>query len=491
MRTSADGSRSGPVPAATLSAVINPRTLTAGVLVSGLTAALARTVLKDGYFTDSIGLSWWYAVCWALFAAAVIAVRGAPPRHAVALVIAGGVAVAATGLLAPPRTSTDAYRYAWDGRVQAAGISPYDHAPADPALTEFRDGWLFPTGAQCVGPGRAGIPGPRDTVHCTRINRPQVHTIYPPVAEGYFLLVHELTPDGSRHKGLQVGGALLSLGTTAALLLVLRRRGDPRLAAYWAWCPVVPVEAVNNAHADVLGALLTVVGLGVLARRRIVGGALLGAAIATKLLPAVVLPGALAGVRRVRDVAAVLLPAVSVVALTYLPYVLVSKGSVLGYLSGYTREEGYDDPSSRNRYALLRLVVPDDWALPAVAVVMLAVIAHVLLRGDPGRPWSGSLLVTGWAFLLLTPGYSWYALLLVALVALDGRWEWLTVAVAGAVKYVTVMGDTDPQAAGTWVYGVAAGAVLTGCVLRARRGRWSGTDAPVREVGTAAARTVR
>lgn len=491
MRTSADGSRSGPVPAATLSAVINPRTLTAGVLVSGLTAALARTVLKDGYFTDSIGLSWWYAVCWALFAAAVIAMRGAPPRHAAVLVIAGGVAVAATGLLAPPRTSTDAYRYAWDGRVQAAGISPYDHAPADPALTEFRDGWLFPTGAQCVGPGRAGIPGPRDTVHCTRINRPQVHTIYPPVAEGYFLLVHELTPDGSRHKGLQVGGALLSLGTTAALLLVLRRRGDPRLAAYWAWCPVVPVEAVNNAHADVLGALLTVVGLGVLVRRRTVGGALLGAAIATKLLPAVVLPGALAGVRRVRDVAAVLLPAVSVVALTYLPYVLVSKGSVLGYLSGYTREEGYDDPSSRNRYALLRLVVPDDWALPAVAVVMLAVIAHVLLRGDPGRPWSGSLLVTGWAFLLLTPGYSWYALLLVALVALDGRWEWLAVAVAGAVKYVTVMGDTDPQAAGTWAYGVAAGAVLTGCVLRARRGGRSGTDAPVREVGTAAALTLR
>lgn len=354
--------------------------------------------------------------------------------------------------------------------MQAAGISPYDHAPADPALGGLRDDWLFPSGAACAGPDLVRIGGPEGEVHCTRINRPQVHTIYPPVAEGYFLLVDSLAPDGSRHKALQTGGVALSLGTTAALLLVLRRRGDPRSAAYWAWCPIVPIEAVNNAHADVLGALLTVVGLGVLMRRRIAGGALLGAAIVTKLLPAVVLPGALSGVRRVRDAAAVLLPAASVVALTYLPYVLASNSSVLGYLSGYTEEEGYDDPSARNRYALLRLVLPDDWALPAVIVAMLAVTAHVLLRGDPERPWSGALLVTGWAFLLLTPGYSWYALLLAALVALDGRWEWLAVAVAGAAKYVTVRSDADPQSMGTWVYAVAAGVVLTGYVLR-RRGQ--------------------
>ncbi|TQK50837.1 uncharacterized protein DUF2029 [Streptomyces sp. SLBN-118] len=451
--------------------MINPRTLTAGVLLGALTAALVLTVRKDGYFTDPVGLSWWYAACWALFAAAVFAVRRAPVRQAVVLVIAGGVAVAATGLLAPPRTSTDSYRYAWDGRVQAAGISPYDHAPADPALTGLRDDWLFPSGAACAGPGLVRIAGPEGEVHCTRINRPQVHTVYPPVAEGYFLLVDSLSPDGSRHKALQAGGVVLSLGTTAALLLVLRRRGDPRRAAYWAWCPIVPIEAVNNAHADVLGALLTVVGLGVLVRRRIAGGALLGAAIATKLLPAVVLPGALSGVRRVRDAAAVLLPAATVVALTYLPYVLVSNSSVLGYLSGYTEEEGYDDPSARNRYALLRLVLPDDWALPAVVVAMLAVTAHVLLHGDPERPWSGALLVTGSAFLLLTPGYSWYALLLVALVALDGRWEWLAVAVAGAAKYVTVRMDADPDSLGTWVYAAAAAVVLGGCVLRRRRPR--------------------
>ncbi|MCY0940480.1 glycosyltransferase family 87 protein [Streptomyces antarcticus] len=452
----------------------SPPAVRTAILLAALTAALVLTIRKDGYHTDPAGLSCWYAACWLLFAAAAWSLRKAPLRHTVVLVLAGGIAVAATGLAAPPRTSTDSYRYAWDGRVQAAGISPYDHAPADPELTRLRDSWLFPTGALCAHPDRAWIPAPAGHTHCTRINRPQVHTIYPPVAEAYFLLVHALAPDGARHKPLQIGGALLSLSVTAALLLVLRRRGIVRWAAYWAWCPAVPVEAVNNAHADVLGVLLAVVALGVVARRRITGGALLGAAVATKLLPALVLPGALSGVRQVRDAAAVLLPAAAVVAVVYLPYELLSKGSVFGYLGGYVKEEGYDDtPSGSNRYALLRLVLPDSWVLPAVAVGMLAVVWHVLRHGDRERPWAGALLVTGTAFLLLTPGYSWYALLLVALVALDGRWEWLGIAMAGAATYVTGRVFDDWHTVGTTAYAIAAAAVLNGWALR--RTRWTPT----------------
>ncbi|WP_344194094.1 glycosyltransferase 87 family protein, partial [Acrocarpospora corrugata] len=371
-----------------------------------------------------------------LFAAAAWSLRGTPARQAAALVLAGGIAVAATGLLAPPRTSTDSYRYAWDGRVQAAGNSPYDHTPADPALTALRDPWLFPTGAACREPGRSPLP----TGGCTRLNRPAVHTIYPPVAEAYFLLVHTLSPPGARHKPLQLGGALLSICVTIALLR--RRPGHvTSCAAYWAWCPAVPLEAVNNAHADVLGVLLTVLAFLLIRRRRALGGALLGAGIAVKLLPAVTLPGALSGVlsrdRWFRDTLTVAGPAAAVVALAYLPYLLTSRASVFGYLSGYVREEGYDDASARERYALVRLIVPDAWALPVVAALLLVVTLLVLRHGDPDQPWRGALLVTGTAFLLLTPGYSWYALLLVALVALDGRWEWLGVPLAGAAKYLT------------------------------------------------------
>ncbi|WP_307798506.1 MMPL family transporter [Streptomyces beijiangensis] len=375
--------------------MINRRTVLAAALLAALTATLLTTLARDVPEAEQSTLTWWYAACWVLFAAAALALRKVPASHVTALVLAGGIAVALTGLAGPPRTSSDSYRYAWDGRVQAAGISPYDYAPNAPELAKLRDPWLFP----------AGRP--------TLINRPSVHTIYPPVAEAYFYAVHQLSPPGARHKPLQVGGVLLATATTAALLLVLRRRkGDPRHAAYWAWCPAVPVEAVNNAHADALGVLLAVVAIGAVVRRKALGGGLLGAAVAVKFLPAVLLPGVLR--RRPREVAAVLVPAAAVVALTYLPYVLASRSSVFGYLGGYAQEEGYDDAGARDRYALLRLLLPDSWALPAVIVVMAAVSGLVLFRGDPERPWRGCLLVTGTAFLLMTPGYSWYALLLVA-----------------------------------------------------------------------------
>ncbi|MFF3319880.1 hypothetical protein ACFYV5_30855 [Streptomyces sp. NPDC003035] len=148
------------------------------------------------------------------------------------------------------------------------------------------------------------------------------------------------------------------------------------------------------------------------------------------------------------------MPAAAVVALAYLPYILDSDGSVLGYLGGYVDEEGYGDAGSGSRYALLRLVLPGSGALPVLLVVLLGVCVYVIARGDPERPWSGALLVTGTAFLLLTPGYSWYALLLVALVALDGRGEWL----------------------------LAAAAVLTGALLRRRK-----SSVPAATSGPAAA----
>ncbi|GLX92128.1 glycosyltransferase 87 family protein [Herbidospora sp. NBRC 101105] len=417
-------------------------------LLAALVAALAVTVTRTGQLADPAGLIGWYAVCWALFAAAAWSLRRVPPKKAAVLVVAGGLAVGAVGLLEPPRTSTDSYRYAWDGRVQAAGISPYDHPPIAEELAGLRDDWLFTDGPICRTAYMSWLWGGG----CTRINRPRVPTIYPPVSEAWFLAVHTLSPPESRHKPLQVGGLLLATATT---LLLVRRAGAR--ACLWAWCPAVPVEAVNNAHADVLAVFLAVAALGLVARRRLAGGALLGGAVAAKFFPAVLLPGALSGVRRPRDAMAVLVPAGLVVVLAYLPYVLASEASVFGYLGGYASEEGYSTGSD-GRYGLIRLLVPDAWALPVVVLAMGAVAAYTIRKGDPARPWQGGLVVTGTAFLLLTPGYSWYALLLVALVALDGRWEWLGVAAAGAVAYVTGLG--------TIAYALAGLGVLAGWAAR-------------------------
>lgn len=433
------------------------------ILLAALTAVVTDTLHAGDNHSAPARLLAGYAVAWALFAAAVWTVRRVPARSATVLVLIGAAAVAVAGLSAPPRTSDDMYRYAWDGRVQAAGISPYAHPPAAPELAHLRDAWLFPTEGVCKGWGLSHT----GSGLCVRMNRPTVPTIYPPVAEGWYLAVHAVSPPDSRHKPLQVGGAALAIGTTVALLVVLRRRGDPQRAparaALWAWCPAVTFEAVNNAHIDTLGVLFVVLALGtgtVGARR----GALLGAAIAVKILPVLVLPGALSGQRGPARVLRVAASAVAAVALAYLPYVLVSGADVLGYLPGYLHEEGYESGHVR-RFALLRLFLPDAAAGVTAAVLLALTALYVWWRGDPARPWHGALVLTGTAMLLFSPRYPWYSLLVIALVALDGRWEWLTVTLAGTTLYLAgrLLPGFPLQA---WTYGVAALVVTAGACLR-------------------------
>jgi hypothetical protein len=408
-------------------------------------------------------------VAWALFAAGVWLVRGIPLRAAAALIVLGGLAVQIAAVTAPPVNSDDLYRYVWDGRVQAAGIDPYEYVPAAPQLDFLRDPQLWPghATAWCVAPGTPDPDAPGDlTPGCTLINRPNVHTIYPPVAQAYFLAVHALSPPGTGYKPVQYAAVIVSLLTALALLVVLRRSGrDPRNAALWAWCPVVAIEAANGGHVDVLGVLLTVCGLGVLAGARTTGalargGVLMGLAVATKLTPALALPGTLRRGPRV-----VIAAASAAIVAVYVPHVIAVGSKVIGFLPGYLRQEGY---GNGQRSALLDLVVPAGISTYAAAFI-IAVTAYAAYRtADPGRPWRAAIVVTGAAFLVTTPIYPWYAILLVALVALDGRIEWLVV--AAAITLARVWSEiTDGAQHLNLVAGYGIGLVVVLTATAARR----------------------
>jgi hypothetical protein len=409
-------------------------------------------------------------VAWAAFAVGAWLVMRLPVRAAVLLILAGGLAVQLSAGFGEPRSSDDLFRYIWDGRVQAAGIDPYRYAPAAAELVGLRDEFLWPQrAAWCVPPGAvdpdtgdALVPG------CTRINRPDVHTIYPPVAEAIVFVVHGLSPpDGGHVRGyvpIQVAASAFALATTVLLLVGLRRR-DPRRAVLWAWCPMIAIETASNAHIDVAAAFLTGLALLVLATassrpRAALGGVLLGLAIATKLTPALVTPSVLR-----RRPLTLMAAAVGAVAAVYLPHVLTVGAAVLGYLPGYLREEGY---TSGSRFALLTWVLPEPWA-PPVAVAVLTIVGMLVLRAaDPDRPWDGAVVMVGTALLVTTPSYPWYGLLLALLVALGGRVEWLAVAAAGYLaQYPHEVGLTPP-AAQRIGYGLALLIVVLGVSIRAR-----------------------
>lgn len=456
------------------------RTTAVAALVAALAGLLAALVRQPSIHRWPALVV--YGAAWAVFAAALWLLRRVPLRAAVALILIGGAAVALAAASAPPSSSDDLYRYVWDGKVQAAGIDPYAHVPSAPQLAGLRDRFLWPAdGTYCVPAGIADPDG-SGTLRpgCTLINRPTVPTIYPPAAEAYFRAVQSVSPAGSRYKPIQLAAVVLGTAVTLVLLAGLRRLGrDPRQAAIWAWCPLVAYETGNGAHVDVLGVLFAVGALVVLALSRraggraarwgaAAGGVLLALAVGAKFTPVFAAPAALR--RRVLAVAA---PAAATFALIYLPHVVAAGSKVVGFLPGYLNEQGY---RSGTGFVLLGMVLPASWA-PYAAVAVVGVTALlVYLRADPAEPWRGAVVLTGVALLVTTPEFPWYAMLLCAFVALDGRPEWLAVPVAGlAAQHVS--------------YALAAGVVIAGWWLRRRSERQPERPAvagPSREVGAGA-----
>lgn len=469
------------------------------VIVSVLLAAAAAvtafsTAGVDGFApgaATTLGVT--AAIAWVLVVAAFLILLRIRGSAAMVLVIAGSAALGVAAIAGPPNLSTDSARYAWDGIVQDSGISPYAHAPAADALDAQRVPWLFPApvaqpdgSLRCEGSRiQTTSTVPDGELLCTALNRPQVPTIYPPVAEGFFAAVRGIVPTTATYWPLQGAGLLLSLGTTALLIVGMRsRRLDARWAAVWGWSPFVAAEAVTNSHVDALGVLLIVAAtfaatpavragrqrLGPRMRAIVVGIAI-GLAAAVKFVPAIAAPP-LARRRPVTTLVAACLT----FALTYVPYVAVTGWAVLGYLPGYLNEEGYE---SGARFALISPFLPGLWATLVAGVLVLAVLVIAWRSTDAREPWHAQVVSIGAVLLIASPAYPWYALVLVPFIALSRRWEWLVVPLALTLRTLIPTGI-----GGSLI--VACAAIISGAatIIRwrlSRPNRDSSTSHPIHD----------
>jgi hypothetical protein len=447
-------------------------------------------VLLPLVFLTSAALLWWMVVpgnpletaqiiatclSWLALIAAVGLLRHVPRRHVGAVIITGTVLLGLVAVSAPPRTSNDSARYAWDGIVQKAGISPYSYVPIDETLSGLRPGWLFAAGStgpdgkpvcarDLFGTESVAASGyPSGDPLCTAINRPHVPTIYPPMAELYFLGVRATVPDTAGFMAFQVAGLLLSVAMALMLLRALAGRGSPpHLAAVWGWSPFVQLEAINSAHVDVLaGVLILAAGMLLLGGKPLRSGAAFGAAVATKLIPIIAAP-ALLWRRPARFITAAMVTFV----LLYSPYVAIAGAGVLGFLPGYLQEENYSQ-SGGIRFGLAQLVAAGPWP-PVLSAATLAVIAlTVLRRTRAGNVWEQETVMIGLTFLIVSPNYPWYGLMLLPFIVLSRRWEYVGVILALDVIYMVPAGPwSEPLNQGALL--LAAAAIAGGTWLRRR-----------------------
>lgn len=331
-------------------------------------------------------------------AATRLAERASPDR-ALWLVFGLAIVLRAFVLLFDPLLSSDIYRYVWDGRVQAAGINPYRYVPADETLAFLRDGAIFP-----------------------HINRADTAvTIYPPVAQFFFLIVTRIGESVTVMRLALLGCEAL---TVTLIMLLLQRMNRPvtRVVAYL-WHPLPLWEIANSGHVDALMVALMLLGLWI----ALTGHALRGAVvIAFSVLVKPYVAPVLAGIWRPWDLKMPLV-VIAALALCYLPYLSVGSG-VLGFLTkGYLMEEGISAGNDLWLLSLWRLVFGEHQGDVTAYAVLAALV--LLFRGfsvarSPHRTIGARLadinMLLLVVLLLLSPNYPWYFLVITPLTALCG-----------------------------------------------------------------------
>ncbi len=344
--------------------------------------------------------------------------------------------------LGEPALSDDVYRYMWDGRVQIHGTHPYLDAPADPALEPLRDeNW-------------------------SRINHPEVRTIYPPLAQMFFAALAAL---GAGPVTIRLAVGLLDFGVVLVLAALLRRLGFPRdRVVLYAWNPLAVMETAASGHYEPLAVLLVLVGLvTMIGKQAARSAAAVAGAIQAKLVPIVLLP---AFVRRwrVREIAVF---AAVIVALA-LPYALTGPAIGAGLFDYAERWErnafafhfvfaAIDalDPTPVLKDALATLkdrlgerALPWDWLYRHVwpqhlarAVMALAAFAWILsLAFRQGLDVTRECyLVLAGVLLLLPTMHPWYVLWVLPLAALYLSRGWLLFAALVPLSYLGGEGEVS------------------------------------------------
>ena len=312
----------------------------AGIVLAGVLATWALHRDSGDWFVVAHGL---HA---AVYLAAVwwILQRGGGARS-LALIVAVAIAVRLLAVTVPPVLTTDAYRYVWDGRLQAAGYNPYLYVPADEQLAKLRDATIYPN-----------------------INRKETHpTIYPPVAE---LLFRAAVAISDSIRGVQIIMLLCDLVAIWAIYRWLAAAGAPtsRVLIY-AWHPLPLWEFAGMGHIDAAGvALIALALLAAETGRQGWAGAALAAAGLTKYYLVLFTPALW---RRWRW--QLPLAMIATVGLLYLPY--ISAGPrLLGSLFVHLGEEGYGDG-----YGFYLVGAPRHWGLPYLPSLVFAGLAAAIL----------------------------------------------------------------------------------------------------------------
>ena len=326
-------------------------------------------------------------------------------------------------LFSPPYLSDDVYRYVWDGRVQSAGINPYRYIPADESLAKLRDDKIYPN-----------------------INRREyARTIYPPVAEGVFLLITRISESVTWMKAAMVGFEAIAVW---ALIQLLVSFGFARQRVLiYAWHPLVVWEFAGSGHLDAM--VIAFIALALLAhrkRRETLTGVLLACATCVKLFPAALFPAFYK-----RWSWKMPLTFVATIVVAYLPYLSVGPKGVLGFVEGYANERGMFSGDQFFLLTVMRHLVNANVPVSVYLVFSVAVLGGLFLwmmlgkQSDDVSYIRNGLIIASIFMLLLAPHFSWYFCWLILFLCFIPAISVFYLTAASFLLYLTWINDTPDR----------------------------------------------
>lgn len=373
----------------------------------GLAAALAYAVLAwASRQANALSLILFYgclavASCACIGAFLVLKKRGVS-RADFRWIAAYAVVFRLIGFLGQPIYEDDFYRYLWDGRAFALSGNPYQHPPA----ASFGD---------------EAIPPVFDEI-LSRINFPELPTIYGPACELVFLLSYWISPGGLWPM------KLLFLAADLGLLWVLWKILGPAAGlVLYAWSPLLMKEIAFTSHTDVLAAFLLLAGMERMAARRPgTAAGLLGLAVSARFFVILLIP-ALLWRRRARIwaiFAAVLLA-------MYLPFAVRGSSDASSMI---TFASGWEFNSFA--FAVLGAWFGGTGGRIACAALFLAFYAWWFRKNAGTALVRGDLLLA--ALFLISPVVNpWYLILLVPFIALQPSLWGITAVTSVLLAYCT------------------------------------------------------
>ncbi len=317
--------------------------LVAVVGLASLLGYLAARGLGD-LRLDTIGFELAFLPTFALYLVAAAIVLRLPRASssswpALMLIIVFGLMFRLALLTTWPTLSDDMFRYVWDGRVQANGLSPYRYPPSAPQVAALH------ANDQTIWP---------------HINRQDAVTVYPPGAQMAFAAIWRVVGDSVT--GFKAAFVLAELLGGVLLLGLLRALNQPlERSLIYLWSPLLVFEVAHSGHVD--GLMLPLLILAFYARlkeRPWLLGLALGAATLVKLFPLLLVPALLplgtesSWRSRWMPAGKMLLAFAAIVGAAYVPYVL-QPGAAAGFLPKYF-DENFNLGLARGLFALAPLV---------------------------------------------------------------------------------------------------------------------------------------